>query len=471
MSHPPAHRTRTGTRALALAAAASLTLLAGCAGTTPGDVPPSATAGSPGAASPTEAGPDADAPATSDITESPAVRPRLVLSYDGGVAVLDAGSLELVGTVAMDGFVRLNAAGDGRHALVSTSGGFQALDAGTWGEAHGDHAHYFNAAPMLTDVVFPAETPGHVVVHAGRTVLFDDGTGTVLAVDSSAVGGGPAAGNPRGFTTPQAHHGVAVELADGTVLVTEGDPEQRTGVRALDADGRVTAESAQCPGVHGEAVAADEAAVFGCTDGALVFSGGTFTKVDSPDADGKLGTLTGSPASGVVLGDYTSESRTAESSAADGEETSFVSLIDTATASMKVVELPAGYTFRSLGRGAHGEALVLGTDGALHVIDPGSGHVESSIAVVEPWTAPDAWQEPRPTLLVFDGSAYVTDPARRTVHAVDVETGQVWRSAQIDVVPNEIVGITGEAPGVGGDHDHEDDEHHDHDHEGDGHDH
>jgi len=67
---------------------------------------------------------------------------------DGGIAVLDAGSLETVGAVATtDRFVRLNAAGDGRHALVSTTGGFQVLDAGTWGEAHGNHTHYFNATP------------------------------------------------------------------------------------------------------------------------------------------------------------------------------------------------------------------------------------------------------------------------------------------------------------------------------------
>jgi len=467
MSHPLAHRHR----GLTVAAAAALTLLTGCAAATPSDGPSSATVGSPGASTPapdTDAGTDADAPVTSDITEAPAVRPRLALSYDGGVAVLDAGSLELVGTVALDGFVRLNAAGDGRHALVSTTGGFHVLDVGTWGEAHGDHAHYFNAAPLLTDVVFPAETPGHVVVHAGRTVLFDDGTGTVLAVDSSAVGAGPAAGDPRGLTTPEAHHGVAVELSDGTMLVTEGNQERRTGVRALGADGEVRAESTQCPGVHGEAVAAGEAVVFGCTDGALVYADGGFAKIDSPDADGKLGTLVGSSASGVVLGDYTSESR----AIADGA--SRIALVDTTSGSMRVVDLPTGYTFRSLGRGTHGEVLVLGTDGALHVIDPDSGELTASIAVVEPWEAPADWQEARPTLLVFDGSAYVTDPVRRMVHAVDVETEQVWRSGELEVAANEIVGITGEVPGARGEHaddgDRHGDGHHDDEHDGD-HDH
>ena len=124
-------------------AAVALVLLAGCA--SPSAQAPSSKA-SADTPTGTHAGAHADTP--SDITEAPAVRPRLVLSHDGGIAVLDAGSLETVGAVATtDRFVRLNAAGDGRHALVSTTGGFQVLDAGTWGEAHGNHTHYFNATP------------------------------------------------------------------------------------------------------------------------------------------------------------------------------------------------------------------------------------------------------------------------------------------------------------------------------------
>src|SRR5690625_6837742 len=73
-------------------------------------------------------------------TEVAAVTPRLVLSHDGGLQVLDATSLEPVAALPAEGFVRLNPAGDGRHALVSEAGGFQPRDTGTWEAAHGAHS-------------------------------------------------------------------------------------------------------------------------------------------------------------------------------------------------------------------------------------------------------------------------------------------------------------------------------------------
>src|SRR5690606_14580204 len=233
------------------AAAVGLALLASCA-TSPQSnelTPPPARTADDGVTVEDAASPG------SDITEVPAVRPRLAVSHEGGISVLDANSLELVGTVAVGGLVRVNPAGDGRHALVSTAGGFRVLDVGTWAEAHGNHAHYYNAAPLLTDVVFPAKTPGHVVVHAGRTVLFDDGTGEVLAVDSAAVADGPKAGSPFRLTTPSPHHGVAVQLSDGTVVVSDGDTDGPTGARAHRVDDADVAASDECPDLHGAAVA------------------------------------------------------------------------------------------------------------------------------------------------------------------------------------------------------------------------
>ena len=171
--------------------------------------------------------------------------------------MLDATTLEVLADESLEGFNRLNPAGDGRHFLVSTQGGFQLLDGGAWAEPHGDHDHYYTADPQLTDVVFPAETPGHVVAHAGRTVLFDDGTGDVTAFDSAHVADDDL--EPSGFSTPDAHHGVAVELTDGTMLVSDGTEDSRSGVRILDADGEEIAARDDCPSVHGETVAAGEA--------------------------------------------------------------------------------------------------------------------------------------------------------------------------------------------------------------------
>ncbi|MGY1636625.1 zinc metallochaperone AztD [Geodermatophilus sp. SYSU D00742] len=415
LTHPVARR------APALAAVLPLVLLVGCAST--GAARPAA---APTATGDGSVGEDA-------ATEVGASAPRLAITYDGGIQVLDATTLEVVGDEPLEGFNRLSEVGDGRHLLVSTSGGFRVLDTGARAEAHGDHAHYYTDDPALTDVTFPAERPGHVVAHAGRTVLFDDGTGEVTAFDSAAVT--DPGREVREHTTPTPHHGVAVELADGTMLVSDGTEDGGTGVRVLDAEGREVAASDDCPGVHGETVAAGEAIVIGCQDGVLLHAGGALTKVDSPDAYGRIGNQFGSEASPVVLGDY-------ETSPED--RSSRVALIDTTTAQLRIVDVPAPYWYRSFGRGEHGEGLVLGYDGALHVIDPVAGSVTRSIPVTAPWEEAEDWQAPHPQVFVLDGTAYVTEPASNRIHAVDVEGGEVWKSAELTVTPNELKGVSGD---------------------------
>ncbi|ROP27095.1 zinc metallochaperone AztD [Pseudokineococcus lusitanus] len=417
---------------------------------------------------------------TSDVAEVATATPRLVVTLEGGdLAVLDATTLEPVADVEMDGYLRINDAGDGRHVLVSTTGGFRVLDAGTWGEPHGDHSHYYTSDPVLTDVVHPAETPAHVVTHAGRTALFDDGTGGAVVVDSADV----AEADPQARTVESgaAHHGVAVEMADGRLVHTVGTEEERSTVVLLDAEGTELARTDECPGMHGEATAADEAAVVGCEDGIVVVRGDTLTKIAAPDAYGRIGNQAGSEESAVVLGDYKRDE--GRDSATEGpERTQTVSLTDTAAGTLTLVDLPASYTFRSLGRGEDGEALVLGTDGALHVLDPAAASITRSVPVVEAWEEPDDWQEPRPALRVHEGTAYVTEPATREVHAVDVVSGEVFATASLDGVPDEVVVVSGATPAVPdggapvegeehaeGEHDHAEG---DHDHaEGEAHDH
>ncbi|WP_430334666.1 zinc metallochaperone AztD [Rhodococcus sp. ACT016] len=364
-----------------------------------------------------------------------AATPRLALTYDGGILVLDAETLSVVGESELDGFNRINPAGDERHVIVSTEDGFRVLDTGTWSEAHGDHAHHYTAAPALTDIAFDADKPGHVVRHAGRTVLFDDGTGRVASFDPTTLEDG--APRTSTFTTPVAHHGVAVELADGRLITTLGDEKTRTGIVVYDAARTEIARSEQCPGVHGEAVAADETVVFGCQDGLLIYRDGAITKVTSPDPYGRIGNQAGFEDSPVVLGDYKSDPD------AELERPQRVSLTDTTTGELRLVDLGTSYTFRSLGRGPFGEALILGTDGALHVIDPATGAVIRRVPVIDPWTEPEQWQSPRPALFVQGFTAYVTDPATDRVHAVDIENGQVTATAKLPHTPDEITGVRG----------------------------
>ncbi len=372
-----------------------------------------------------------------EATEASARTPRLAFTYDGGIQVLDATTLEVIEDIPLDGFNRLNPAGDERHLFVSTTGGFDLLDLGTWAEPHGDHDHYYTVDPQLTDVTVDAQTPGHVVVHDGRTALFDDGTGEVTVVDSGDATDDDR--DARTHTTPSAHHGVAVELSDGSIVVSDGNDEERTGIRVLDSDDEEIAASGACPGVHGEAMAANETVVIGCEDGVLVYADGEIAKADSPDGYGRIGNQAGSENSPIVLGDYKSDPD------AELERPTRVALVDTTTAELRLVDLPASYSFRSLARGDNGEALVLGTDGKIHVIDPESAQIVDSIPVTDEWKEPTEWQQPRPAITMLDGSAYVSDPSTNTISAVDIPTGEVWKTVDLDVAPNEISGVTGAA--------------------------
>ena len=59
------------------------------------------------------------------------------------------------------------------------------------------------------------------------------------------------------------------------------------------------------------------------------------------------------------------------------------------------------------------------------------------------WQEPEAWQDPRPTLYVQGAIAYVTEPATRKLHAVDLKAVKTVRTATLAHTPDELTGVTG----------------------------
>ncbi|WP_323960422.1 hypothetical protein GC088_02935 [Arthrobacter sp. JZ12] len=357
--------------------------------------------------------------------------PRVVTTYDGGVQVLDGETFEVLGDFPLEGFNRINPAGDGRHVILSTAKGFEVLDTGVWTADGTSYAQ----DPAMTDIVFPTEKPGHVVRHDGKTILFSDGTGEIVVFESSDL----AEGQPEveTYASEEAHHGVAVELSNGELVQTLGNDEERPGIVVFDENGEEIARNEDCPGVHGEATAAGEAVVIGCETGVLIYSDGEITKLDSPTEYGRIGNQAGSEESVITLGDYKQDPD------AELERPEQISLINTETKKLTLVDLGASYSFRSLARGAHGEGLILGTDGALHVIDPETAEVTDSFPVIDPWEEPLEWQQPRPTIFVHDHTAYITEPSTNTIHAVDIETGEITGTGELEQTPNELTAVTG----------------------------
>ncbi|MEV7317815.1 zinc metallochaperone AztD [Streptomyces microflavus] len=362
---------------------------------------------------------DTESDKTVDATPAVAVKEPLVATFDGGLYILDGESLKLARTIDLPGFNRVNPAGDKDHVMVSTDSGFRVLDA---------------TDQALTDIEYKGAKPGHVVRHAAKTVLFTDGTGEVNVFDPTALSSGKKPSG-RTYTSAEAHHGVAIELADGKLVSTLGTEEKRTGALVLDRNNKEIARSEDCPGVHGEAAAKNEAVGVGCEDGILIYKGGTFTKIDSPDDYGRIGNQAGSDTSPVLLGDYKTDAD------AELERPTRVSLIDTEKKKLRLVDLGTSYSFRSLARGPHGEALVLGTDGAIHVIDPDTGKIKKKIPVVGDWQEPLDWQQARPTLFVRGHVAYVSEPGKKALHAIDVETGKKITSVTLPKSTNELSGV------------------------------
>lgn len=386
-------------------------------------------------------------------------QPRLVATYDGGLLVLDALTLDVLADIDLAGFNRLAPAGDGRHVLVShtaTDAGWHVLDAGAWTQAHGDHGHHFVGDPHLTGTVIPAQAPAHVVPHLGLTTLFDDSTGDITVIDPAALAehehtddehadehadehsDEPVALVVARASSEAVHHGVAISLADGSMVATLGTEDARPGIRVLGPDGAETARSEECPGVHGEGVAAGETVVLGCEDGVLLVRDGVITKLTSPTPFGRIGNLYVGEDHTVAAGDFKPDPD-------QGLVLTQVALIDTVAAALHVVNVPggAGFTWRGVGRGEDGEVVVLGTDGALHVLDPATGAPLASWPVIDAWTAPEEWQTAHPALVVLEGTAYVTDPATSSVRAIDVLTGEIWATATLPHATNEVVGVTG----------------------------
>jgi hypothetical protein len=387
----------------------------------------SACASSPASTSDsTSTSPDASA-----SSEASSANARVSLTYDGGIYVLDAESLEILADLPLDGFNRLNPAGDGRNVMVSTTEGFQVLD---------------TATPELTDLVFAAPTPGHVVRHGDKTILFSDGTGDATIYETAdlleSLESGESAGElpvTEVIGSEAAHHGVAIELEDGTFLSTLGTSEGRTGVRALDSERNEIARAENCPSVHGEGAAQNEIAVFGCSDGVLVYDAGTFTKIQATDTYGRTGNQYVSETSPLTVGDYNNDPDS------EGSLLNQLVITDTVAKTNTVIDMPAGaeYTWRGVVRDADDLAWVLGTDGALHQLDPETGEFGQSFPVISAWEGPGVWQDAHPALTLLGNTAYVTEPSTNSVYAVDLATGEIVATAELDGTPIEIAVVAG----------------------------
>lgn len=379
--------------------------------------------------------------------EVSSVSPRVLLADADGLHLRDADTGKVLAQHKASSFLRLSDAGDGRHVMVTDGDTFRVFDTGIELKAHGDHDHAYTYKPGLTQATYKAPHAGHAVPHGGTMVLFGDGDGSIQMVDMADLAK-PGAEVTR-TTTDAPHHGVAVWLGGHGLLTTQGTEKSRNTVQVKQGD-KVVAQTTDCPGVHGEATAAESAGpvvVVGCENGPVIYRSGAFHKVKANDAYARTGNAAGSPKSPFVLMDYKVDKD------AEHERPTRVAIVDTRKDSMKLVELGSSYWFRSLARGPQGEALVLTYDGSIAVIDPAAAKVTKRIKAIAPWTEKEDWKQPGPVLKVAGERAYVTDAAKNELVVVDLKSSTEVKRHSLPKPAVEMAVVSGASE-------------HDHSHEG-----
>lgn len=358
-------------------------------------------------------------------TDSP--QPRVLVASDDEVVVLDGAGLEKIATYDVEARPILSLSGDERHvyALESEADRVSIIDAGTWTDGHGDHGHSFTSEPRQLKSILEGPTTYHAVSDDQRTVVWFDGDGSFQVFDHRRLESDDL--RPATFETGTPHHGVAVPTTDGGFLASIADGDHAIGVAVLDASGDEVKRIEGCDGLHGETHVGHDGYAFGCADGILVVEDGEGEKIAAPIDGAGTGSLAGHHDSTVLVGSLSSET------VKDAAE--HVALYDTETGTSKVVDIGGQYsTFAHAG----GVAVVLSTDGALHVVDVETGEVAETLPVIDPWVKSTDWSEPRPQVVVGGDTAWVTDPRDSTVRAVDLASGRLLGQTELDVVPTSL---------------------------------
>lgn len=285
---------------------------------------------------------------------------------------------------------------------------------------HGDHADLVEGNPYVLQTLNVGLQPTHVFARGNDLVFFNDGDGTVAWLDRRLLG---VSLDYVVLDGREPDHG-AVAVVDGHAYVGY----LRTGlVDVVDRSGATVATFEGCPGLHGQAPWASGVA-FGCSDGVLLVearSGGTFAahKVANPpgSAEGaRVGAVVGDPGSATLIGNF-------------GQG---IALIDPAARSLTPVALPASPLAMRFAEA--GEVLVVLTaDGTLHALDPASGGVLRSVAVVDALETGAT----RPTMTVLGEHVYVADPLHAEVVEVHVDDFEVERRLAVPFAPGGVAGL------------------------------
>ncbi len=344
----------------------------------------------------------------------------LVASLDGPeLLVLDAADGDVLGRFTVPSLGRVHQLPNAQFAAVThrDANRVSFVHSGLSVVDHGDHMDLLQGSPYVLKTVNLGPQPTHFFARGNDIAVYNDGDGSMAWLDARLLGISLDFVQVPG---PAADHG-SLAVVDGYLI---GGGLGEAGVRVHDRVGSELASFDGCPGLHGQAVRGN-AVAFGCADGVLVVSvdgegGFSSVKIDNPSGSperARVGTLAADPGSAMMVGNF-----------GPG-----IALIDPDGATLTPVALsagPAGMRFADDGS----TLVVLTLDGHLHALDPMTGDVRASLAVLDAWEA----GQPRPAFALLGDHAFVTDPGHHSVWVVDLDNMEVETHFHLPFAPGSV---------------------------------
>ncbi|MDF1523521.1 MAG: hypothetical protein P1P87_12010, partial [Trueperaceae bacterium] len=285
---------------------------------------------------------------------------------------------------------------------------------------HGEHADLVEGLPYVVQTVNLGPEPSGFFARGDDVAVVHDGDGSVAWLDRRLIGvsldyvfvagHGPGAG--------------AVAVFGDHAYVGS---QELGRVDVADRAGRTVATFDGCPELRAAAAWAGGVA-FGCADGVLLIEAlgdDTFAahELANPEAgpDGaRVTALVGDDGAAVLVGDF-------------GQG---LVRLDPVARTMTAIALPA--VPLAMGFAEAGALLVVLTaDGVLHEVDPATGAVGRSVAVID--AVADA--AAAPTLAVLGEHVSVTDSAHDAVAEVHVDAFEVERRLALPFTPRGLAGL------------------------------
>lgn len=367
---------------------------------------------------------------------------RLLVAESGQPAlhVIDVEDGQAVGKLGLAGPIRayMHAEESGRYAFLGpTNGPLTTIDAGIFVQ----DGSVVKQAPTVHAFEVPGENLIHVTYAEHTVAGWYDGTGEARLFDAREV---VASGTASVMTLDSGapHHGVAVSLGPDMALTTTPPPEgdflpAGVAVRSLPTGDEIASYDG-CPGLHGEAHAANGLVGYGCADGILFIqrqgATATATKVANP-ASVPEGSRTS-----IMHGHEDVPYIVAHYSGPEGEDLGPIAY-DPSSGQFSAFELTGdapwffGYGFSPEGR----EFLALGADGRLHIYNGQTRALLGTVDGVTSGAAPSA-DDPfaRSRIAVGAHYAYVSDPVAKTVTEVKLSSREITRTWTLDFAPTVL---------------------------------